>query len=687
MITETKHNKCNQTVIHWRRFDNTPYAAFCSLKRQVTIGVLSFTMLTLGFVDCATAQENLSTDQLQPYALEEVEVTASRLPLGELEAARPVTVLTRQEIQGSAIHSINDLLKYAVGVDVRQRGGFGVQTDISLRGGTFDQITVLLNGVNITNPSTGHFSADFPVAISDIERIEIIEGPASRVFGTQSFAGAINIVTKASSHSGADIRLMSGQYGQFQGGVSVNLTGKTVQQQFSGNWGRSDGAVDNSDYIQRKGFYQGQLKDEAIDMQWQLGVSSQDFGANTFYSAKYADQYEQTRKYMGSIKGKTKGKTIQFEPLMYWNRTKDHYVLIRDNPAVYQNYHLIDVYGQALNAYINTPLGRTAIGTEVRWESILSTSLGKPVPVQHQQPVHKEGLYYDKSDHRTNYSFYAEHNILLSQWTFSMGLMANYNTYLADGLDYFPGIDISYRPSTHWKWFASWNKGMRLPTFTDLYYKSPTTAGNLDLKAEKTQAWSTGVAYRTAAWEMRLEAFYHKGTDMIDWVMYDAQDIYHAANFGLDNMGMELNSTLRLGTLFPQQRFLKTLHVGYNYIHQKRHDDQAFYKSSYAMQYLRHKIVTELDMQFTPRITAKVSYRFQERMGDYIAYDEAHQSTGELVGYKPYGVIDAKVTYQAGALQLYAEANNIFDAQVIDVGNIPQPGLWARGGLVYHINW
>lgn len=686
MITETKHKKCHQTT-RWSQFDNTPYAAFCSLKRQVTIGVLSFSMLTLGFVDCVTAQENLTADQLQQYALEEVEVTASRLPLGELEAARPVTVLSRQEIQSSAIHSINDLLKYAVGVDVRQRGGFGVQTDISVRGGSFDQITILLNGINITNPSTGHLSADFPVAISDIERIEIIEGPASRVFGTQSFAGAINIVTKTNTKSGADIRLMGGQYGLFQGGASVNLTGKKVQQQISSNWGRSDGAVDNSDFIQRKGFYQGQLQDKALDMQWQFGVSSQDFGANTFYTAKFANQYEKTRRYIGSIKAKTKGKTIQIEPIAYWNRTKDHYILMKDNPTAYQNYHKINVYGEALNAYFNTPLGRTSIGSEIRWESILSTALGKPVPESQQKLVHENGLKYTKSDSRTNYSLYAEHNILLDKWTFSMGVMANKNTYLGKGWDFYPGIDISYRPTLNWKLFASWNKGMRLPTFIDLYYKSPTTAGNLDLKTEQTQAWSTGISYRSPSWNMRVEGFYQKGTDMIDWVMYDADDVYHSANFALDNMGVEINSIVRLNTVFPQQQFLKNLHVGYNYIYQKRHDDKVIYKSSYAMQYLRHKFVTDINMQLLPKLTAKVSYRFQERMGDYIAFDDAHKSTGKLVKYKPYGVADAKITYQAGDLQLYAEANNLFDTQVIDLGNVPQPGLWVRGGLVYHINW
>ncbi len=112
-----------------------------------------------------------------------------------------VTTLTRDDIAAAAVTTVNDLLKLAAGVDVRQRGAFGIQTDVSLDGGTFDQITILLNGVPLTNPQTGHLAADFPVGLDDIERVEILRGAAARVFGTQAFSGAINLVTSPTGRS------------------------------------------------------------------------------------------------------------------------------------------------------------------------------------------------------------------------------------------------------------------------------------------------------------------------------------------------------------------------------------------------------------------------------------------------------------------------------------------------------
>ena len=121
--------------------------------------------------------------------------------------ARQVMTLSRQDLEAAGVTSINDLLKLAVGIDVRQRGGFGMQTDISINGGTHDQIAILINGVPISNPHTGHNAADFPVNLSDIQRVEILEGAASRVLGSQAFSGAINVITRpdasASNTAGA----------------------------------------------------------------------------------------------------------------------------------------------------------------------------------------------------------------------------------------------------------------------------------------------------------------------------------------------------------------------------------------------------------------------------------------------------------------------------------------------------
>ena len=154
-------------AVRFKHFQNSPYAVFRSLKVQVNIGVLAVASLAFANHDSLSAQT--VTTPMQPeaqYELEEVEVTGSRVPLTLGQAARMVTVLNREAIAAAPVQSVVDLLKYAVGVDVRQRGPIGAQTDISVRGGTFDQITVLLNGINIGDPQTGHNLADFPVDIS-----------------------------------------------------------------------------------------------------------------------------------------------------------------------------------------------------------------------------------------------------------------------------------------------------------------------------------------------------------------------------------------------------------------------------------------------------------------------------------------------------------------------------------------
>ena len=190
-------------ALRFRHFSRKGYALFACLGRVVTIGVLS--VATLQSASAASDDFSSTTEATddnhqkvdKEAMLDDVEVTGSRAPLALGQAARMVTVLSREEIQAAPVQSINDLLKYTVGVDVRQRGPIGAQTDVSIRGGTSEQITILLNGINICDPQTGHNAFDFPCDISDIERIEVLEGPAGRVYGTSSLLGAINIVTKS----------------------------------------------------------------------------------------------------------------------------------------------------------------------------------------------------------------------------------------------------------------------------------------------------------------------------------------------------------------------------------------------------------------------------------------------------------------------------------------------------------
>jgi Outer membrane cobalamin receptor protein len=666
-------------TIRWKQFNRKAYAAFVSMKKEFTIGVLTVSTAVCASIATVNAQTVETPYQLKTYELDEIEVTGTRVPLTDLQSAKMVTVLSREDIQAAAVHSINDLLKYAVGVDVRQRGEFGIQTDISVRGGTFDQITILLNGVNITNPQTGHHSAEFPVSMNDIERIEVLEGPAARVFGTSAFTGAINVVTKNDKRSHVATNLMGGAYGLFGGGVRMNYTKGAFSNQISGSYNRADGDRKNSDFGIGRAYYQGTYSSEQADVRWQFGFSNQSFGANTFYSAAYDNQYEELRRYLVSVQAETKGR-LRFTPTIYWNRTRDHFQLIRGTNTG-ENFHMNDVYGVNLNAGFTTKLGKTAFGTEFRNEGILSTNLGKPLSEEQYVKVPgEEGIMFNKKDSRTNISYYLEHNILLRQFTVSLGVMANMNTALDHKYRLYPGVDISYRPAENWKLFASWNKALRMPTFTDLYYKSPTLQGNIGLKPEETQAINIGARYRTAIIDATVSGFYNKGKNMIDWVMYTAEDVYHSANFKLDNMGVELSATFNFRSMINENFLINKLHVSYAYIRQQRHDKTEIYKSNYALEYLRNKFVARLDHRIWNKLSAAWAFRLQDRMGNYIRYANV-ESTGKLVSYSPFSLLDVKLFWRDENCELFASFNNLLNTDYYDLGNIPQSGIWIQCGI------
>lgn len=669
----------------WKHFDRKGYSAFCSLKKEVTIGVL--TSMTLLFANAHTAlAQHVTPEAMRSYELSEIEVTGTRVPLTEKASAKMVTVLSRSDIQKTGAQSVNDLLKYVTGVDVRQRGAFGIQTDISVCGGTFDQVTILLNGVNINSPQTGHHSADFPVAMADIERIEILEGPSARVFGTSAFTGAINIVTKTDSKSNVTARVSGGSYGLLDSGIGVNYTRGAFSNQFSGGYSRSDGGVANSDFNVRRYYYQGTYSSKDADISWQAGYANQKFGANTFYSSAYPDQYEELRRTIFSVKAETKG-WLHIAPSVFWNRAYDHFQLIRGTHTS-ENFHRADVYGIDLNAYFSTILGKTSFGAELRNEGIYSTNLGKVLdPSQYIEIPGQDSIKYTHSDNRTNIDYFVEHNILLSHLTVSMGLLVNRNTALGDGFRYYPGIDISYRPDDNWKLFLSWNKALRMPTFTDLYYKSPTLQGNIGLKPEKTNAVKLGTSYRTTWFDAKVSAFYNRGTDMIDWVKYSADDVFHSTNFKLDNMGVESSFNIDFASLTGHDTWVQNINVGYTYIYQKRYDTKEIYKSNYALEYLRHKMVVGLTHRiYGKNLTASWNFRFQKRMGGYEIYDSNYKATGIIHSYPSFGIVDVKIQWQKRDYQLYAQAYNLLDRKYYDYGNIPQPGIWLNAGAVYRFN-
>lgn len=678
--------KRGSSAVRFKRFSRRPYAVFISLKVEVTIGVLSAAMLTFANVDSVSAQtENHAKEKL--YELGEVEVTGTRVPMTVSQAARMVTVLDRDDIAAVPAQSVNDLLKYAVGIDVRQRGDMGVQTDISIRGGTFDQITILLNGINICDPQTGHNAADFPVDISEIERIEVLEGPAGRVYGTSSLVGAINIVTRPDLQSGMELRAEGGSYGFFDGGGHINLTKGAFSNQFSGGFSRSDGFSRNaagrlnSDFKQAKAFYQGGYAHEKAEVRWHAGFTQKDYGANTFYSAKYDDQFEHTRKYYTAVQAETKGDVYRFKPSVYWNRSEDRFELVRNRPeTVPFNYHRTDVYGLNLNNTLETALGKTAFGAEFRNEGVVSTTLGEPLHFPEPAPG---GGEYTAGLNRTNLSFHLEHNILLRGFTLSAGVIAVKNTGNEMNFRFYPGVDASWQFARDWKLYASFNTSLRMPTFTELYYSVNGYKADRYLKPEEMKAYEIGVKYLTPGIRGTVSLFHYRGTNLIDWIKdlsegADApwQSVNHAK---VNTTGVETSLDVSFDEMLHRTFLIRNLTVSYAYIDQDKKSEPDV-QSRYALEYLRHKVVAQANLRVWRNLNLNVSYRWQDRMGNY-------EQNGEMVAYEPYSLLDARLSWDTSSYRVYAEANNLLNRTYYDYGNIPQPGIWVRAGAVWRLKW
>ena len=667
--------KASAEALRFKHFTRRSYALFSCIGREVIVCTLSVATLTNAKAEgistkpapLAAATDSLGREEVK---LDEVLVTGSRAPLTALQSAKIVSVISRDDIQRAEAASVNDLLKLATGVDVRQRGGFGVQTDISINGGTFDQITILLNGVNISSPQTGHNAADFPVSLSDIERIEVLEGASARVFGSSAFNGAINIVTRSDRDSNLRLSAEGGSFGTFGGDASLNISSANLSQKLSTGYTQSDGGTENSDFKRRRVYYMGNYASQFVDMQWQGGLSSQDYGASTFYSAKFNNQWEATRRIIASALADIKplgDERLVVSPQLYWHRDIDHYQLTRGKEGAKngENYHRMDVYGASVNAHATWLLGKTALGFDLRKEHILSTAYGTLLSENEWTGIHGSDRSYDHRGDRTNTSIFLEHNVILGGFTLSAGVLANRNTGLDNDFRFYPGVDISFRPNDMWKFYASWNKALRVPTYTDLYTSNSVQQGDPNLRPEKNSTFKAGTRFRTRGFEALLSGFYAKGTDIIDWVYTTAErGKYHAMNIGkLDNMGYSVDATLFVQELLPSS-FITRVKAGYARIQQDHSTSQQVYGSLYALEYLRHKATLQVDHRIWRQLSASWAVRWQERMNNY----------------SPYTKVDCKLQWTAPTYSLYLKADNLTCHRYYDLGAVKQPGLWLMAG-------
>lgn len=594
--------------------------------------------------------------------LNEVMVKENRLKLPFSKQNRNIWIIDNQQIKNLPNRSIAEILSYATGVDVRQRGPGGSQVDISIDGGTFDQTLVLVNGVKVSDPQTGHNMMNLPLSVDDIDHIEVLRGSAARIYGTNALTGAINIVTKSATKTGVSANVFAGSSfkkddvnGDTYANYGIRATGtlalKSSSHLFSAGQEAGNGYRHNTAFNNQKVFYQGKINVGTADqLDITGGYTHNNYGANGFYSAPGDKESEETvNTALAAIAYKTQLTSFwTLLPRISYRNTVDDYLYIKTTPDKFHNHHVNQTMSAELNNNFQTSIGEFGLGLEGRKEKINSTNLGKR--------------------DRENIGIYGEYKFdLINHLLVNAGTYVNYNS------DYkwqaFPGIDAGYSFYGNWKVFMNLGTGQRLPTYTDLYYKGPTNIGNDQLKPEKSRYAEGGLKYNSTHFTLNASVFKRRITDFIDWVKANVEDPWQPNNFSqLNTTGYTLSADYNTGvlqnaTVFNNLRF----GLGYTHLDPKVKTTLASAViSRYAVESLKNQLTATATADLLNVLSLTVTARYCER-----------------ITYKDYTVMDARVAYKFKKSSIYADASNIFDVNYIQAGAVPMPGVWTTIGYKF----
>ncbi|WP_270090376.1 TonB-dependent receptor plug domain-containing protein [Sphingobacterium sp. SYP-B4668] len=588
--------------------------------------------------------------------LSEVQIQQNRLHLPFSKQSRNIQIITSEDIQKLPGSSLNEILQFANGVDIRQRGPFGSQADISIDGGSFEQTILLLNGVKMADPQTAHHALNLPIPIDAIERIEIIRGPASRIYGINSLTGAINIVTKKTTENSLQAHAYIGS--SFQGneekanrkyyGAGGQIGGTWYREKhnhlFAYNYQKSSGQRYNTASENNKLYYQGEyVPDSANQLNWAAGYIDNKFGANGFYAAPGdVESEEKVETVFAMISSKHQlTPRLAFSPRISNRYNEDDYRYYRHDFSKARSIHFNNAFSMELNGVYQTSFGDFGIGFESRWEKINSSNIGR-----HE---------------RNNQGAYAEFKTEQVQ-----NLMINIGTYINYNSDYgwqlFPGIDLGYDVAPKWKLVFNAGSSQRIPSFTDLYLQQTGNIGNPSLLSEQAYQVESGVKYIDNNLIAQVGYFYRSIHDFIDWTRPEETVPYQPFNLGKNNVnGINTSLQYRIGDRQDINRY--SINIGYNYLHPstKKADQQI--DSKYAIESLRHQAIANLTFQHRDW-SITTANRFQER-----------------ISYRAYFLSDIKLAYQLRNIHLYMDAQNIFDVSYIESGAVPMPGRWYSIGV------
>ena len=578
----------------------------------------------------------VSTDTKQqqqtlPVQQETIVVTGIFFPAPETEIDRSVTVIETSErdlLYGNWV----DYSALSPSIDLRQRAPGDIQGDLSIRGSTFGETLVLLNGLRMDDVQSAHHDMDLPLPSQSVGRIEVLRGAGSTLYGSDAMAGSVNLITRSPEHSDLHFGASVGNFGVNQQSGSASLEWKKVDTELDAERDFSSGFRPDRDYRSLTLFANTGVKTGLGRSLLMLGYGDKPYGADQFYGP--FPEWERTKSWFAGGK-QDLGKNTEFD--FGFRRHTDEFVLFRNNPSIYENNHVDKSWQADIRRHEQLSQNSTLFyGVEGVHESIASNNLG---------------------DHnRSRGAVYLDYDVrALKRFSFSAG--AREEMFSATHGEFNPTVSGGMWLKRGFKLKGSASRAFRLPSYTDLYYSDPANLGNPNLGPERAWDYEGGLLWTGGRFKSEVTIFERRDRDVIDYVRASTSLPYMAKNIQKFNFtGVEASVEVQL----PQGQHFQIAYTGLHGAQQMLNGLQT----KYSFNYPTHDAV----VAWNGHLPGKFIARTRIGVVDRYASD-------------PYGLWDAAVAREFGHVAAHLVLSNLGDSRYEEIQGVIMPGRSLVFGL------
>lgn len=593
-------------------------------------------------------QSGPGTQSGMPIEVDNIQVTTTVEPLPFAESDRSVVELQPRDMP-IATDSVVDFLRTDPSLNIQARGAEGVQADLAIRGTTFEQSLILVNGLRVNDPETGHLNLDIPVPLDAISRVDILHGSGSTFYGSDAIGGAVNLLTSAPPAGlSLIVRSGAGNYGSLDNHVRASYASGPFAEQITASRDQSNGFIYDRNYASNAATSEAWLKTRPGTTDILLAASDRPYGANLYYGPY--DAWERTKAWLASVQQQLGSRTAASFGYL---RHTDEFELLRENPTYYENNHTTASYEGAVRRA--DELGRNttlAYGLEAAGDSI------------HSFNFFEGSLSNALGVHARNQGAGYANLSLRSLRRFSLSLGAREEVLSSQGSVFSPSAAGAFTLTKTLRLRASAGHGFRQPTYVDLYYSDPTTIGNPNLMPESSWSFEGGADWTPANGRLTLTAagFRLNQSNVIDYVKLlplTTGEKWQAVNVPtLDITGAEASARIRLTSNQRLQLSYTANHSG---------NLPANYLSEYAFNYAAQNAI----------------FAYIGSFGQITAHTQVNivQKTTQPA----YPLWDIDIARNTGAIRPYLRLVNLSNTGYTEIPQVPMQGRTIMGGM--QLNW